>query len=149
MKQMKTSKRNLLLLAGIVWGIAGFNILRIGILVYPGHVMLWNILLSGATYAAFQAFVFGKTVPKHTKRIANYQEERQFFLKCFDVKGFCIMAFMMTFGIGLRVSGICPDTFIAVFYTGLGAALLTAGLQFLLDFLKEESFAVMPEESNL
>ena len=46
------------------------------------------------------------------------------------------MAFMMTFGIGLRVSGICPDIFIAFFYTGLGAALITAGINFSLQYRK-------------
>ena len=40
------------------------------------------------------------------------------------------MAVMMTGGIGLRVSGLAPERFIAVFYTGLGAALLLAGLLF-------------------
>lgn len=40
------------------------------------------------------------------------------------------MAVMMSGGIGLRVSGLAPDRFIAVFYTGLGAALLLAGLLF-------------------
>lgn len=33
-------------------------------------------------------------------------------------------------GIGLRVSGLVPERFIAVFYTGLGASLLLAGLLF-------------------
>ena len=42
------------------------------------------------------------------------------------------MVFMMAFGIGLRASGLAPEGFIAVFYTGLGASLLTAGLRFLL-----------------
>ena len=36
------------------------------------------------------------------------------------------------FGFGLRASGLAPEGFIAVFYTGLGASLLTAGLRFLL-----------------
>ena len=67
-------------------------------------------------------------------RIVGYEEEMQFFLKFFDKKAFCIMAFMMTFGIGLRVSGWCPEVFIAVFYTGLGASLLTAGVLFLVNF---------------
>ena len=33
-------------------------------------------------------------------------------------------------GIGLRASGIAPERFIAVFYSGLGAALLLAGIWF-------------------
>ena len=32
--------------------------------------------------------------------------------------------------IGLRRSGLAPEAFIAVFYTGLGAALLLSGLLF-------------------
>ena len=40
------------------------------------------------------------------------------------------MAVMMTGGIGLRASGLAPEQFIAVFYTGLGASLLLAGLLF-------------------
>lgn len=74
--------------------------------------------------------VFGKLVRKHTYRIINYQEEKQFFLKFFDVKSFLIMAFMISFGIGIRMSNILPDLYIAVFYSGLGAALFLAGLLF-------------------
>ena len=40
------------------------------------------------------------------------------------------MAVMMTGGIGLRASGLAPERFIAVFYTGLGASLLLSGLLF-------------------
>ena len=40
------------------------------------------------------------------------------------------MAVMMIGGIGLRISGLAPERFIAVFYTGLGASLLLAGLLF-------------------
>lgn len=51
-------------------------------------------------------------------------------MKFFDGKSFAVMAFMMT-------GGHCPagerpgtERFIAVFYTGLGAALLLAGVLF-------------------
>lgn len=37
---------------------------------------------------------------------------------------------MMSLGMFLRVSGLAPDPFLAVFYSGLGAALLLAGLLF-------------------
>ena len=83
----------------------------------------------------FQFFIFGKLVKKHTKRIIAY-EERQWFIKFFDVKSFVIMAFMMTGGICLRVSGAVPQRFIAVFYSGLGMSLLLAGILFGVHFLK-------------
>ncbi len=127
---MKVKRNTLLLLACIVWSVAGFNILRIGLLAYPAYRTVLNYLLSVLVFAVFQIFIFGKLVKKHTARISAYLEERQFFLKFFDGKAFAIMAVMMTGGIGLRTSGLAPERFIAVFYTGLGASLLLAGLLF-------------------
>ncbi len=40
------------------------------------------------------------------------------------------MAVMITGGIVLRVSGLAPEHFIAVFYSGLGMSLLLAGILF-------------------
>lgn len=51
-------------------------------------------------------------------------------MKFFDLRSFAIMAVMMTGGIWLRASGVGPEVFIAVFYSGLGASLLLAGLLF-------------------
>ena len=118
---MKIKKNYLLLLAGIVWLAAGFNILRIGIISYKSYVTLINLALSAAVFFLFWFMVFGKLVRRHTDRIVRYEEEMQFILKFFDRKSFCI---------GLRTSGLCPDIFIAVFYSGLGTALVLAGLAF-------------------
>lgn len=127
---MKVKRNTLLLFACLVWSAAGFNILRIGLLAYPAYVTVLNCLLSVLVFVVFQRFIFGKLVKKHTARISGYSDERHFFLKFFDKKAFAIMAVMMTGGIGLRASGLAPERFIAVFYTGLGASLLLAGLLF-------------------
>lgn len=127
---MKVKKNYLLLLAGIVWLAAGFNILRIGIVSYKEYVTVFNLLFSIAIFAAFWFMVFGKLVKKHTARIVRYKEERQFFLKFFDRRSFIIMAVMMTCGISLRAFHLCPELCIAVFYSGLGTALVLAGLAF-------------------
>lgn len=127
---MKVKRNTLLLLACLVWSAAGFNILRIGLIVYPAYLTVLNFLLSVLVFAVFQKFIFGKLVKNHTARINAYTEDRHFFLKFFDGKAFAIMAVMMTVGIGLRASGLAPERFIAVFYTGLGASLLLAGLLF-------------------
>ncbi|WP_312694466.1 hypothetical protein [Caproiciproducens sp.] len=133
---MKVQKKYLLLIAGIVWGIAGFNILRIGVMAYSGYLSALNVIISIVVFALFRALIFSKMVRKHTIRIKGYPDEKQFFLRFFDIKAFCIMAFMITFGVGLRMSGICPDVFIAVFYSGLGASLFTAGVLFEINFIK-------------
>ena len=127
---MKVKRNTLLLLACLVWGAAGFNILRIGLAAYPSYRSALNFLLSILVFSVFQIFIFGRLVKKHSARIGAYLEERHFFWKFFDGKSFAIMAVMMTGGIGLRSSGLAPERFIAVFYTGLGASLLLAGLLF-------------------
>ena len=136
---MKVKKRTLLLIACIVWAVAGFNVLRIGILAYPPYLSPVNFLLSGIVFAVFQYFIFGRLVKKHTDRIQNYEEERHFFMKFFDVKSFIIMAIMMSGGIYLRASSLAPERFIAVFYTGLGSSLLLAGILFGKNFFQYES----------
>lgn len=133
---MNVQRNTLLLIACLVWSAAGINILRIGLVAYPAYLTVVNVLLSLAVFGAFQVFVFGRLVRKHTDRISSYLEEQQFFLKFFDAKAFAIMAVMMTGGIALRASGVAPERFIAVFYTGLGAALLLAGLLFGCNFGK-------------
>lgn len=133
---MKVKKKTLLLIACAVWSVAGFNILRIGLLSYSPYISVINILLSLAVFTVFQYFIFGRLVKKHTARIQNYEEERQFFMKFFDIKSFIIMAVMMSGGIYLRASSLAPERFIAVFYTGLGSSLLFAGILFGKNFLQ-------------
>lgn len=87
---MKVKRNTLLLLACLVWSIAGFNILRIGLMAYPAYRTILNILLSILVFGVFQKFVFGKLVKKHTDRINSYEDERHFFLKFFDRKAFLI-----------------------------------------------------------
>ena len=133
---MKVKRNTLLLLACLIWSVAGFNILRIGLMAYPAYRAGINYLLSTLVFVVFQVFIFGKLVKKHTARIGAYEEEFHFFLKFFDKKSFAIMAVMMTGGIWLRSSGLAPERFIAFFYTGLGASLLLAGLLFGRNFAK-------------
>lgn len=123
-------RSTLLLIACLVWGCAGANILRIGLAAYPAYLSVLNLVLSAVVFAVFQRFIFGPLVKKHTGRITGYGAERHFFLKFFDLRSFAIMAVMMTGGIWLRASGVGPEVFIAVFYSGLGASLLLAGLLF-------------------
>jgi hypothetical protein len=128
--RMMVKKGTLLLLASIVWLIAGFNVLKIGIETYANYLSVINFLLSVLVFLIFWFMVFHKLTIKHTKRICNYTNERQFFLNFFDLKSFLIMAVMITGGLLIRKFSLLPDRFIAVFYTGLGSALFLAGVLF-------------------
>ena len=85
-KRFSVHKNTLILIAGIVWAIAGFNIVRIGLVSYQGNFTWWRVLLSIAVYTVFQVFIFGKMVKKHTERILLYEDERQNVFRFFDTK---------------------------------------------------------------
>lgn len=130
-KPFQVKKSNLLVVAAIVWVVAGANILHIGLDAYAeGYVSLPNELLSLAVGLFFWFGAFYRLTVKHTKRIASFEDSHQYFWRFFDAKSFIIMAVMMTAGITLRASGVAPSVFIAVFYTGLGSALTLAGILF-------------------
>lgn len=128
--------RTLLLIAGIVWMIAGFNVARIGFIAYVGNLSVFNLLCSAVIFAIFWFMIFSRLVIKHTKRIKEYTTKKQYFWNFFDLKSFFIMAFMITFGIIIRVFKLMPDVFIAVFYTGLGLALTLAGIKFSVNYIQ-------------
>ncbi len=136
---MKVKKHNLLLLASIVWLIAGFNVLNIGIKSYKGYVNIINIPLSILVFFMFWLMIFKKLVVKHTFRITNLDDIPHFFLNFFDKKSFLIMFFMIFLGICLRLFHLAPMVFIAIFYTGLGFSLFLAGILFLFNYLNYKS----------
>ena len=127
-------KKYLLLTAGIVWFAAGFNIIRIGILASGRPWSILAVLSAILVFGLFYVFIFRRLIGKHTKRILRSKEERMHILRFFDVKSYCIMAFMMTFGILLRRADIWPGHCIRMFYTGLGASLVAAGIGFCIKF---------------
>lgn len=128
-------KQNLITVAGIVWALAGTNILLLGIGALTGFSG-WSLAAIGVGAAVvfflFHAKVFSPMIAKHANRIRAFDRPKLPVWKFFDAKGYVMMAIMMGGGIALRLSGLVPDWFIAFFYTGIGTALAVAGLSFLL-----------------
>ena len=119
----------MLLIAGIVWMIAGFNVARLGVMSYLNIERRWYLyLLSGLVFLLFGSMFF-RMSQKHTKRILGYEDYRPFW-HFFDWKAYLIMTCMMSVGIGFRAAGIFPEIFVAFFYSGLGLALALAGVLF-------------------
>lgn len=120
------TKNTLLITAGIVWLLAGINILRIGISCWINDSHYWFFKVCEATivFLLFFGLIFHKLYKKHTHRISQKKAKNCPF-SFFDVKGWIIMAFMITIGILTRTLHLLPEAFIAVFYTGLSVALIT------------------------
>ena len=87
-------EKSLLLIAGIVWLMAGFNVARLGVLSYLQIERQWYLyLLSMLVFFLFGRMFF-KMSKKHTKRIIAYEEYRPFW-HFFDKKAYIMMACMM------------------------------------------------------
>lgn len=128
----KVTNRTLLLFAGLVWVIAGTNILRIGIQTWlvDQHAWLINIGWAILIFCIFFFGIFNRMFHKHTQRISTKQEQNCPFA-FFDTKGWIIMIFMISLGIVVRKLHLLPIRFIAVFYSGLSSALILTGCMFL------------------
>jgi len=130
-------KHWLIVANAILWMLAGFNIARIGIkcaLQVHSLVYLWAIPVFVAFFTMFH-----RIISKNTTRINSIIDEKAPLYRFLTIKGYLIIAFMMTLGITLRSLGTIPDGFFAFFYSGLGIALFTAGMISLMKLLFSNS----------
>lgn len=126
------NRKFLLTAAGAVWIAAGVNILRIGVVTWceaPDNGS-GRIVGAAVVFALFFLLVFRRLYRKHTRRIGSKQMPGCPF-SFFDAQGWLVMVLMIVFGILARRSGWLSAPFIAVFYTGLGTALLLTGVMFI------------------
>ena len=134
----KVRTNHLLAVNGLMWTAIGTKITVTGVSHYlkadPG-ALIWMIPLSVLVFAAFYRMFTG-VVRKYSARILSMQDEKTGIWETFSLKGYLIIAFMISLGIGLKhIPGI-PSNFFAWFYCGLGPGLLSAGIRFLLRWLR-------------
>ncbi|WP_300276496.1 hypothetical protein [Peptacetobacter sp.] len=137
----KTNKRNLFFLAGLVWAIAGYNVLKIGVDEFGSmdNFRFISLILGLMGFALFFSKVFYKMFKKHSKRIVNMENESPCLFSFFDKKGYLIMAFMMTFGISLRVFNLISGIALVIIYTAIGLSLSLSAISFFLAGINYEN----------
>lgn len=130
---IKANKRTLFILGGALWSFAGGRILTLGYrdLFKNAKNPIGFLIISSIVFFVFYKFVFSKMVDKHKKRIINSDLVKHCIFSFFDLKGYLIMAFMITGGISLKNSGIVNPIYLGSFYLGLGFALFISGILFL------------------
>ncbi len=135
---LKVPTKHLILVNGLLWTAIGIKISLIGIDYYRhlDSILWWHFILSTAIFAGFW-FMFTGVVRKYSERILKMTEPKTSIFKTFSIKGYIIIAFMITLGIVLKRIPQVPDSFIAWFYCGLGPGLFSAGIRFILRWWKE------------
>lgn len=130
-------KNYLPLIAGIVWVFAGSMVCKIGVPIFITMLGPVSILAFIGTFLFFYLMIFRKLVYKHVRRIRDMSDERTCFWLFFDLKSYIIMIVMMSFGIISRKLNLFPAAFIGPFYSGLGFALFSCGVRFVVAFFKK------------
>jgi hypothetical protein len=136
--KFSVSRRTLMIIAGIVWAVAGANILRIGINSWLSTTVPFLPILLGAiaVFSAFHFGVFSKMYRKHYHRISQ-KTDSNCPMNFLDARGWLIMVFMIALGVTIRHFSLMPLWFIASFYTGLSSALIITGLRFIIASMRK------------
>ena len=72
-KFYEVPKRTLLIIAGIIWMIAGFNVVRLGIISYIIVGIRWYLPVLSVIIFVLFGMMFYKMTKKHCKRIMGYE----------------------------------------------------------------------------
>jgi di/tricarboxylate transporter len=72
---------------------------------------------------------------KHIRRIRDYTDEFVSIFQFFDARSYIIMAVMIGLGAAVRLSELVPGFIIAFFYSGLGLALITSGVYYVVSYI--------------
>jgi hypothetical protein len=124
----------LMLAAAVVWLGAGINVVFVGVTASSSP---WTLGMTGGFAIVYALFLvmFLMISRKHIRRIRGYTEELINLFKFFDAQSYIILAIMIVFGMAIRFSGLVPGPLIALFYSGLGLALITSAVFYTVTYI--------------
>lgn len=132
MLKLRTSKKFLLVFAGLVWFFAGC------ILIFKGfsfgndsiNTILLKVGIGIAGGMLFYYLLFIKISHKHTQRIITLANEKPYIFEFFNLKSYLMMGLMIGMGILFRRTGIFPINILSCFYVVMGIPLLLSAFRF-------------------
>ena len=138
MSEKFLNKRFLYLIAAAIWGIPGVIITTKGIAAYmtmPADRLWWLILITAGVLAGF-VWMFRRIVNRYCNLITALPDKTTIW-RTFPLRGWVLIVCMSSLGIALKFIPGIPAEFTASFYSGLGPALVLAGVWFAKKFWKE------------
>ena len=126
------SKHNLLFIAGLAWTTAGGILAGRGLsyLVEYGQYLGWR-LAGGLVFGMiFYVLLFAKISRKHIKRIHGLNIPYPCAFSFFNLRGYLMMAVMITGGIMLRRFDVINKEWLYNFYVTMGVPLLVSASRF-------------------
>ncbi|MEI7500922.1 MAG: hypothetical protein WCK84_10800 [Bacteroidota bacterium] len=125
-------KHTLLFIAGLAWTAAGGVLAGRGLnyLVQHGQYFGWR-LTGGLIFGGlFYILLFAKISKKHIKRIKGLNIPYPCAFSFFNIRGYLMMAIMISGGILLRTLDIISKAWLYNFYVAMGVPLLISASRF-------------------
>ncbi len=128
---LKVEARVLMFIAASVWLFAGLMLIARGLsgITNSGSLLL-KLGLCFSVGILFYVFMFSKISLKHIHRIKSLNETRVFFFQFFNIRSFIMMFSMISLGVTLRLTGLVPFKYLALFYIVMGTPLLISSFRF-------------------
>jgi hypothetical protein len=126
------SKHTLLFIAGLAWTTAGGILAGRGLnyLVQHGQYLGWR-LAGGLVFGGlFYILLFAKISKKHIKRIRGLNIPYPCAFSFFNIRGYLMMAIMISGGILLRSLDVINKAWLYNFYVTMGVPLLISASRF-------------------
>jgi hypothetical protein len=125
-------KRYLLLVAALVWTVGGVVLGIKGLVWLAANESFFTIRVAIAFVLglAFFELVFARVSLKHITRIHAIDLVRPSLFAFFDLRGYVMMALMISLGVFLRKSNLVNPEFLYNFYVLMGTPLLVSALRF-------------------
>jgi len=126
------SKHNLLFIAGLAWSAAGGILAGRGLSYMVQHSQHPGVRISGGLIVGgfFYILLFAKISQKHIKRIRGLNIPYPCAFSFFNIRGFIMMAVMITAGILLRRFELIDKEWLCTFYITMGVPLLISASRF-------------------
>mgnify|MGYP006869356618 CR=1 FL=1 len=132
----RVSKRYLLLVAALVWTLAGGILLLRGFTSNHIQENHWSVKLVFCVVGGllFYRLMFDRISSKHVNRIKFMETEHPVIFSFFNLKSYLMMFSMITLGITLRLSGVVSSAHLAMVYVTMGIPLLLSSFRFYYTF---------------
>ena len=126
------SRRNLLLVAGFAWTIAGGMLISRALMALQAmdHYLWLEILAGLALGIVFYLALFARISKKHITRITLITIDNPCFFSFFNLRSYILMAIMITAGITFRKLDIINREILYTFYLTMGIPLLVSAIRF-------------------
>lgn len=131
-------RENLFLIAGFAWSSAGSMLFIKGIyfVIGQGHHKLIEVLAASIIGILLYNLFFIKISSRHITRIKSKSEERPCMFSFFDIRGYILIAVMISAGIVLKHLDRKYSDYLYTFYIGMGIPLILSSLIFFNIWLK-------------